>query len=115
MRLKKKRIKGPTGQRTSWCVLPLRQWRAAKPRPEAEYQRELLAKQWFGKELPDWDEPCLIRYTETITTPRGTSILSHGKQKDGWPGLVKSQIFVNDDFLPALTSELPRQVECESS
>jgi hypothetical protein len=77
---------------------------------EAEYQRELLAKQWFGKELPAWDEPCQIRYTETITTPRGTSILSHGKQKDGSPGLVKSQIFVNDDFLPALTNELPRQV-----
>jgi RNA polymerase sigma factor (sigma-70 family) len=77
---------------------------------EAEYQRELLAKQWFGKELPDWDEPCQIRYTETITTPKGTSVISYGKQKDGWPGLVKSQILINDEFLPALTNELPRQV-----
>ena len=33
---------------------------------EAEYHRRMLALKWFGKELPAWPKPCVVRFTQGL-------------------------------------------------
>jgi RNA polymerase sigma factor (sigma-70 family) len=77
---------------------------------EAEFHRRTLALKWFGKELPRWSEPCVIRFAQKLAGNGGASVFTFGKGNDGEPALASAGMELHGDFMHALTVTLPHEV-----
>jgi RNA polymerase sigma factor (sigma-70 family) len=77
---------------------------------EAEYQRSELAVLWLGKELPPWNEPCEIRYTQNTEDSRGVTTFTFGTRKDGSPTMLTGKTELNGKYLVVLANDLPHQI-----
>src|SRR5262245_30335729 len=77
---------------------------------EAEYHRRMLALKWFGEELPNWPQPCVIRFTSGLGSNGGASTFTFGKNADGKPVVQTATMELRGDFMATLTSTLPHEV-----
>jgi hypothetical protein len=72
---------------------------------EAEYQRDRIAKQWFGAPLPDWDKPVSIRVTHAAASSSGSTTLSLARQS-----IAAMEMNLNGPLQTVLDSLLPHEV-----
>ena len=77
---------------------------------EAEFHRSRLAKTWFGKELPDWKQPCTIRYEETTGGLGGASTFQYGDRNRVGSAVTSMQTELKGNFLTVLAEALPHEV-----
>jgi RNA polymerase sigma factor (sigma-70 family) len=77
---------------------------------EAEYHRRVLALKWLGKELPQWSQPCEVRFITGIGANGGATTFTYAKDKDGKPVMKSAGMEIHGDFMAALTANLPHEV-----
>ncbi|HJZ54392.1 MAG TPA: RNA polymerase sigma factor, partial [Gemmataceae bacterium] len=78
---------------------------------EAEYQRAELARQWLGRELPDWKEPCEIQVTLTNDSAGGATsfeFLPETKTRPAALGTIRMEL--RGQFGTILESHVPHEV-----
>jgi RNA polymerase sigma factor (sigma-70 family) len=76
---------------------------------EAEHQRKVLAEKWLGKELPAWDEPCLLEVKIDLSKSAGVTTFTYGEGAKS-PKLTSLQMSLSGSFEQILRTQLPHEV-----
>jgi hypothetical protein len=101
-----------THQTANFVVTASSPWMARAVANEAEFQRATLAKQWLGKALPEWREPCPVKVTLAPEPGGGgtTTFTFAPAGKNRLPGVSSQSMELRGSFEQVLATFLPHEV-----